>query len=233
MAFALDTVVPWGRNLDEYRAMFALSDADLRGAILGCGDGPASFNAEMRQQGYRVVSVDPLYQFSVEQIRGRIAITRQQVMDQVRRNLDGFVWQAIPSPEALERIRLDAMRVFLDDFEQGQAEGRYLTGELPVLNCADQAFDLALCSHFLFLYSEQLTLDFHRQSIQELCRVAREVRIFPLQNLAAQPSPYVPALVDEFTDAGYTVTIQQVNYEFQRGGHSMLRITRGAHVPFA
>ena len=43
--FALDQVVPWGRSFDEYRRMFALTDADLSRVILGCGDGPASFNA--------------------------------------------------------------------------------------------------------------------------------------------------------------------------------------------
>ncbi len=44
--FTLDHVVPWGRSFEEYRAMFAIDDRDLDGGILGCGDGPASFNAE-------------------------------------------------------------------------------------------------------------------------------------------------------------------------------------------
>ena len=47
----LEQVVPWGRSLAEYRAMFALSEADLQRRILGCGDGPASFNAEMTAAG--------------------------------------------------------------------------------------------------------------------------------------------------------------------------------------
>ncbi len=226
MAFTLDRVVPWGRNLNEYRSMFALTDADLQRTILGCGDGPASFNAEMHQYGYQVVSVDPTYQFNVDQFRERIEMTRRQVMDQVRLNPDGFVWETIPSVEALERIRMDAMNAFLEDFEQGQEDGRYMTGELPALDFADHAFDLALCSHFLFLYSDQLTLDFHRQSIHELCRLAREVRIFPLQNLAAQPSLYVQPIMAELIAAGYDVDIRQVNYEFQRGSQSMLQITR-------
>jgi hypothetical protein len=42
----LTEIVPWGRSFDEYRAMFALSEGDLGGRILGCGDGPASFNAK-------------------------------------------------------------------------------------------------------------------------------------------------------------------------------------------
>ncbi len=44
MAFQLNSVVPWGRNLAEYRLMFELSDEDMKKKIAGFGDGPASFN---------------------------------------------------------------------------------------------------------------------------------------------------------------------------------------------
>jgi hypothetical protein len=58
--FALDAVVPWGRSFDEYRRMFAMSEADVHSRILGCADGPASFNAEATRRGLRVISCDPL-----------------------------------------------------------------------------------------------------------------------------------------------------------------------------
>jgi hypothetical protein len=61
MAMQLDQVVPFGRALDEYRAMFPLSPEDLAKTIIGVADGPASFNAEMHAQGRHVVSADPLY----------------------------------------------------------------------------------------------------------------------------------------------------------------------------
>ena len=90
MSFTLEDVVPWGRSFDEYAAMFALSDADLRGRILGCGDGPASFNALLTRRGGRVVSVDPLYRVSAEEIRRRIGETYATVMEQTRRNRHEF-----------------------------------------------------------------------------------------------------------------------------------------------
>ena len=68
----LKEVVPWGRNLEEYKLMFNLSETDLNAKILGCGDGPASFNAEMTKLGYSVTSFDPIYQFSAQQIEERI-----------------------------------------------------------------------------------------------------------------------------------------------------------------
>ena len=52
--------------------MFALDDGDLRKTILGCGDGPASFNAELTALGGRVLSIDPVYAFTASQIRKRI-----------------------------------------------------------------------------------------------------------------------------------------------------------------
>ena len=65
----LSKVVPWGRTLEEYKLMFSLTDADLNSNILGCGDGPASFNAEMTKQNHSVVSIDPVYEFSSDQIQ--------------------------------------------------------------------------------------------------------------------------------------------------------------------
>lgn len=64
----LDKVVPFGRSLDEYRNMFALTDGDLDKDIIGVGDGPASFNAEMSALGRSVLSVDPLYVFGPDEI---------------------------------------------------------------------------------------------------------------------------------------------------------------------
>jgi hypothetical protein len=102
--FTLDQVVPWGRSFEEYRRMFALSDAELHLRILGCADGPASFNAESTRRGTAVISIDPLY---------------------------------------------------------------------------------------LFLYTEHLSEAFHRSAILESCRVAREVRIFPLLALDGCTSRYI------------------------------------------
>jgi hypothetical protein len=71
--FTLDQVVPWGRSFDEYRRMFALTDDDLQLRIVGCGDGPASFNAEATRLGSTVVSCDPIYRYDAEELRQRIA----------------------------------------------------------------------------------------------------------------------------------------------------------------
>jgi hypothetical protein len=222
--FTLDQVVPWGRSFDEYRRMFTLSDADLRLRILGCADGPASFNAEATRRGSTVVSSDPLYRLEAVQIRDRIAVTYDHVLDQTRRNAEEFVWDAIGSVEALGQIRMAAMQDFLEDYDRGKAAGRYVDAELPTLPFADASFDLALCSHFLFLYTAQLGEAFHRSAIREMCRVASEVRIFPLLALGGQRSPYVECSTEEARHAGFDVSLEYVPYEFQCGGNQMMRI---------
>jgi hypothetical protein len=151
--FTLDKVVPWGRSFDEYRRMFALTDNDLRGRILGCGDGPAGFNADATRQGARIISCDPLYVFSEQQIRERIAATAEDILAQTAQNRDEFVWQEIASIEQLQRVRMAAMEEFLGDYDAGRTEGRYMTAALPSLPFGDSDFDLAVCSHLLFLYS--------------------------------------------------------------------------------
>lgn len=226
MSFSYETVVPWGRSFDEYRRMFALSEGDLSLHILGCGDGPASFNAHLSAQGRRVVSCDPLYQFSAQQIRARIEATRQTVMEQTRREQQRFVWEAIPSPDELERLRMGAMNEFLIDYERGKHEGRYLCGEAPCLPFAPRCFDLALSSHFLFLYTNNLSLEFHAQTILDMLRVAQEARIFPLLTYNAEPSPYLGPVCARLEEAGYQVAVEWVPYEFQKGGDKMLRVSR-------
>jgi hypothetical protein len=225
--FTLSSVVPWGRSYDEYLRMFALTDGDLQGRVLGCGDGPASFNAEATRRGASVVSCDPLYQFDAAQIRQRIDETSAEVLEQARKNEHEFVWDAaIPDVEALKRVRMAAMDAFLQDYEQGRREARYVDAQLPALPFSVGAFEMALCSHFLFLYSQQHGTAFHIHSMRELCRVAREVRVFPLLALGGQPSPHLAPVTAELEDMGLTVTIERVPYEFQRGGNQMLRVRR-------
>jgi hypothetical protein len=225
MTFKLEKVVPWGRSFEEYCAMFALSTDDLESSILGCGDGPASFNATLTDRGGKVISIDPLYGFWAKEIRQRITETYEEVMEQTRQNQEEFVWRHIPSLKELGRVRAEAMELFLSDYEEGRQEGRYLDASLPSLPFNDGQFDVALCSHFLFLYSGQLSLDFHLRSIRELCRIAREVRIFPLLELGSRKSRHLDAAILKLREEAFEVSLETVPYEFQKGGDQMLRVS--------
>ena len=225
MPLTLDKVVPWGRSLAEYIRMFALSASDLRLQILDCAGGPASFNVEMTQQGDRVVSCDPIYQFAALEIAKRIEETYPRIIEGVKANRENYIWTTLASPEQMGEVRMAAMQKFLADFPLGLAQGRYALGELPSLPFETGQFDLALCSHFLFLYSQQLSAEFHVLSIKELCRVATEVRIFPLLDMSSTTSPHLMPVMERLGGEGYQVEIQQVDYEFQRAGNQLLRVT--------
>jgi len=167
----LAKVVSWGRSFKEYRAMFSLSDTDIEKTILGCADGPAKFNAELTESGGHIASVDPVYQFNADDIRARINNLYPEVMLQMINNKDSYVWEAISSVEEMGYIRMEAMNKFLRDYESGKRSGRYLNESLPTLPFTDNLFELALCSHYLFLYSEHVNQDQHIVSMMELCRV--------------------------------------------------------------
>jgi hypothetical protein len=225
MAYKLENVVPWGRNLNEYLQMFNLTSEELQLKILDCAGGPASFNVEMTKKGYNVISADPIYQFSVAEITQRIQETAQKIVEGTQATRDAFVWQDIQSPEHLKEVRMAAMQQFLEDLPLGIQQGRYITSELPTIPFDNNQFDLALCSHFLFLYSDLLTEEFHLASIQELCRVATEVRIFPLLKVfSTEGSELLPLVMKSLSAKGYSLEIKQVPYEFQKGGNQMLMV---------
>lgn len=226
MAMRLDRVVPFGRTFDEYSQIFNLKAHDFQHPILGVGDGPASFNAEATQRGYQVCSIDPVYQFTAPQIQQRFDQVVDDIIEQVADTPDDWVWSYHSSPQDLRQTRERALALFLADYEAGTQAGRYKIGALPKLEFADNTFDLALCSHFLFLYSAQVDYDFHRASIYEMLRISREIRIFPLLTLMLGRSPHLDPLIKDLTTQGYWVSIQKVGYEFQRGGNEMLVVKR-------
>lgn len=220
----LDEVVPWGRSLAEYEQMFNLTPADLHRHILGCGDGPAGFNAELTAQGGRVISLDPIYQFSAAELEQKIDAVYPHILEQLQQNSHNYIWETHQTVEEVGRVRLEAMRQFLADYEGGIDEGRYLVGALPELPFTNHQFSLALCSHFLFLYSDQFDLAFHLASLDELCRVAKEVRVYPLVNLRAETSPHLGEALKHLMAEGWRTELQPVPYRFQKGATEMLVI---------
>lgn len=222
----LQHIIPWGRSFYEYRDMFALTDTDLKKSILGCGDGPASFNAELTSAGGIVTSVDPIYQFNAEDLKLRIANAYNDIIPLMHCNKDQYVWRTFPSVEALGQHRMKTMGRFICDYPLGRGH-RYLTMALPNLDFNDHTFELALCSHYLFLYSDQIDLKMHVAAIAELCRVAKEVRIYPLVTTDGFSSPHLEQVIAQFQQQDYYVSLSPVCYEFQKGATQMLKLSKG------
>ena len=226
MVVKLENVVPLGRSYSEYVQMFGLSEDDLDRSIIGVADGIASFNAEMKEHGKTVLSVDPLYEFEGSEIRNRFYEVIDNVVEQLRSTQGDYNWTFFKNPDEYREHRIETAERFVRDYDSGKNEGRYVIGELPDLEIEDNSFDLALCSFYLFFYSEQLDYEFHLASVRELIRIAREVRIHPLIDLAVNRSTHLDPVISEIEKEGYLVEIAEVEYDMQPGGNIMLRIVK-------
>ncbi len=224
--FDLGGVVPWGRRFREYAAFFALGDLARCAPVLDAGGGPSSFAAEARDMGIAVTAADPIYRFGEADIRRRFEATAEVMRTGMRRASYRFNWSYYGSEEAVHRLRREALGLFLADFDAGKAEGRYVAASLPALPFADGSFRLALCSHLLFLYGDDLDFDFHLAALRELLRVAEEVRIFPLLNLDGLPSSHLPGAMSALRGERVLAELVDVPFEFQKGATRMLRLTR-------
>ena len=225
MAFTLNSVVPWGRNLKEYQAMFMLDEKDFCKKIAGFGDGPASFNYEAHCLGYDVTSYDSIYQFGKRELEQRINDVRDIVMQQMSENVNNYIWTDIKSLEELEDRRMSAMKLFLEDFELGKAQARYIFHALPEkLPVADNSYDIGLSSHFLLMYTS-LGYDFHIQAMTEMLRVCKEIRVFPIVDLDAKQTDLISAVIDYFK-AKYPLKIIDTVYCFQKGTNKCLTIRK-------
>ena len=144
-------------------------------------------------------------------------------MEQMKLNMENYVWSDIKNLDELENRRMSAMKMFLDDFEQGNAEKRYIYHELPLkINLPDNSFDIGLSSHFLLMYTS-LGYDFHIRSISEMLRVCRQIRIFPIVDLDAEKTELTENVISYFNKK-YSVKIVDTSYEFQKGENKMLII---------
>ena len=224
--FELGGIVPWGRRLWEYRAFFGLDELVSSGPILDAGGGPSSFTAEALRAGLHVMAADPIYALQPEDISRRFDETAAAMRAGMRRAAYRFNWSQYGSEAAVHKLRREALDLFLDDFGTGKAEGRYVSASLPILPFGDGSFQLALVSHLLFLYGDDLDFAFHLASLRELLRVAAEVRVFPLLNLDGLPSSHLPGLMNELRREGAQVELVRVPFEFQKGATRMLRVRR-------
>jgi SAM-dependent methyltransferase len=208
------------RSLAEYRRMFALTDVELTSGILDCPGGAASFTAEVSAAGGRATACDPCYERPAAEVGELARVDLHRGYRYHQGNPDEYVWTFFTGPDDYLARRSRSIGLFTEHF--AASPGHYVTASLPALPFPDRSFDLALCSHLLFSYADRLDQGFHLASIRELARVAAEVRIFPLVPFGLASNPELPELIEELERMHLRTTVRGVDYEFQRGGDSML-----------
>lgn len=216
----IDEVIPWGKTYNEYCQFFDLEEKNLKQPIACFGDGASGFHAELNLLGKQVVSFDPIYQFCVDELEKRFSEVLVQFgrqIDQRRKGEESMVQEVMS-------LRESATRKFLRDFKTGKKENRYVNHRLPnEIPFGNNFFGLGLSSHFLCMY-DHLGIDFHINSLKEMMRVCKEVRIYPTVNMYGQKSRVLNPLVDFLKENQFAVDFRVVHYKFNTIGKEIMII---------
>jgi hypothetical protein len=223
----LGDIIVTSRGFDEYCAMFGLDPDGLAGlAILDSPGGASGFPAGARARGAQVVSTDPIYAIPPAELIPKARRDTLHGNTYVRQHPDIYVYEWFRDADHHAASRLASLEAFAADFRGPDA--RYVTASLPELPFADRSFDLVLSAHLLFTYPDHLDEAAHLAALRELVRVARgEVRVFPLIDTTATPSPYLDRLRAALAGDGTPSRLVRVPYHFQRGAHTMLVLDAG------
>jgi hypothetical protein len=231
-------VLFFGRTLSEYESMFALDILEWKGRrVLDCPSGPSSFVAEARKQGVFAFGCDPIYENSPEHMMAagnkdiEVFITEQQALPHFfDKNMD-------KNPQLYCEKRRHALKIFLEDYPDGLANGRYFTASLPTLPHPDKSFDLVLSANLLFFYSDTASggtsplstfnYEFHHKAVLELYRLcSKEVRIYPLKGPNMPEHLYLAPLMQELAAAGIDAQLKPVTYRGVLGAEHALSLSR-------
>lgn len=209
------------RSLEEYRAMFALTDHDLGLRLLDCPGGAAGFTAAATTAGARVQACDPIYGLDPEEMVSRAEADLRRAERYVRGHPDEYEWTFFASIADYRAQRGASLAAFARDYERNRS--RYVPASLPALPFGNDAFDLVLSSHFLFAFADRLDLDFHVAAIVEMTRVAAGgVRIYPVFAMGSGPRLDLDPLGAELAALGIVTRLVGVDYQFQRGEPVMM-----------
>jgi len=223
MKKGVDIDPSWVYCMADYCQMFDLSDADLERSLLDYPAGISSFNAEMFVKGHRVHSGDVVYELSPE----AVAVYAKKLFQINEAHLrQHYEILREHDEQTLEGILSDWQKskaLFLEDYEKGKEEERYQFMKLPHLPFADYTFDMALCSGHLF-HSAATPATQRETLVEELCRVAKEVRIFPLLDEKGNITDALGHVMLAFQNRNYGIKVCEVSYHQMKGGNAMLKI---------
>ncbi len=206
----------WIYNLDDYKKVFALSDADLQKTIVDFPGYFSSVNAEVTALGGKIISVDPLYHLSPQEMEAKVRESLKNGQRDLQKNSNILVSNHDNSIDQITDKWRENAEKFLLDYSIGKQQGRYLTyEELP----KEKLNDLLLAADFLFKNAENNI----EKIMEQLCRLAVEVRIFPLSEVEQISSQLGPLML-VFQNRNFGVEVRAISYPLRADGQAMLRI---------
>ncbi|MEO7310721.1 MAG: hypothetical protein ABIX01_09995 [Chitinophagaceae bacterium] len=212
----------WGRTLEEYQKMFGLGDIPTSTQILSIADGPSTFNKQLRDKEINIVSVDPIYELSIDNLKEVFKQSYQFNKGLFYNNRENFLFKDDTEIEALLQKRQSTFNAFITDY--GLNKQYYKFGQLPTLDFATNSFDLCVSSNLLFIFDHIFDLTFHIQSVKEMLRVAKELRIFPLYDINGNESKNLKSVIEYLDQNNYQWTIQTNDYYVYKDGNKFLQV---------
>ena len=222
----LERIIFIGRTFEEYMDMFLFSIEELKGKkILDCPAGACSFTAVGSRLGLDVMACDIAYYHSSGELEKKGFQDIEHAMEQIGKAKSNYIWNYFKDIADLKRHRLNALKDCANDMKKSSK--RYVPVTLPSLPFKDEAFDMVVSAHFLFMYADRLDYDFHLTALNELLRVTEEeIRIFPLVDLEGKRYKHLDTLISYLTNNGCMIEEVKVPYEFQANANSMLKIKK-------
>ena len=212
----------WVYHYADMCQMFCLMDADFNKKILDFPAGISSFNMQASQQGQHIVSADALYALDFDALTTR---TKKILSSDQQQLKTLFAKHLIHDDITIDHIMTDWRETsanFLKDFLHGKKEGRYVAADLPELPFRANQFGLALCSDLVF--HTQASAFTPAEVIAELCRVAEEVRVFPLLDENGEISAELGPLMLMLQQENYGIEVKEVTYKKRTGSNALLRL---------
>jgi hypothetical protein len=219
--------VLWGHHLTEYREMFGLPQDLSNLKILEFASGPTAVNHELTIQKVDIVSCDPWFEINQEEMHNKFQKHFNEQVMRVMQHPERFDFDKYGGMEFFIAKRQEGMQAFFQDFVDGFAHGRYRTlqeGKLPFVSAS---FDLALCSNYFFADLPEQNLGFHLYWIQELTRVAREVRFYPLTDQEGRMSDILGQVLIALQQDNYQVAIENVPFRLVPASQAVLKVSAG------
>lgn len=217
----------YGRSIKEYSLMFNLDFESLpKSQFIDIPAGPASFCSEARALGHGVLSIDPCYSKTSEELFKIGLEDIDYINEKIRATSRERVWDFYKDPDDLKCKQKSYLKAFIDDFSSEHISGNpYVSASLPNLPFENNTFDYALSGHFLFSFHSQIGYSLTLDSIKELTRIAKEVRIFPLKsNEQSRESefPEMRRLLDDLSLHEINYRIEDSAFEFQKGANQVM-----------
>jgi len=153
----------------------------------------------------------------------------KEATKKLAKNISSLSWDSYKNLEEHDKIREDSFKLFLNHYKENSIEKRFITGTLPNLPFDDETFSLVLCNHFLFLYQDQLDLEFHLQALREMIRVTTKggmIRIYPLVGFKNERYPYLDELVEALNDENAIVKTTETTFRFVPTATELLTINK-------